>query len=412
MFRGGHLVPRSLGVVHERKFRIQAPRPPRHQSFFPLCPVRRTSSSIPSRHYIGAPPRHSIEFAPTQVTLTLAPLNPIPMLKTALCQRLLDRERSSDLYYGYLTMDKTRKVVPLLEADPMTLSTPLCGVWVDLTKQPYETLDHPLVWQACMRFLTNGVLPEKVFLNGSCFLVLLVHGDGNFAFAEASLPGGEQVQDAAGWLSRRLKQEVVFVGSLTPVLVCSSLSSVCLHIGATLCCSRFCSFPPDRVPELCFQGTVDLDYDTRNRAVLELQSTEELPSTDPTTPVGINTAGRFGHTHHPYSADRVVTGSQESSTLLKSPGSCYAGKAVLWRDGRVGTATSSSYTGDMKKFVVKDRAASPPGNLNPPHLTQQFSAGTGGPRGVDNPNYNQDIVVNNSPHRPPQSLTGSYAVTK
>lgn len=55
-----------------------------------------------------------------------------------MCQTLVQRSHVTDaknareMFYGYLTMERTRKVIPLLESDPIALTTPLVGVWVDL----------------------------------------------------------------------------------------------------------------------------------------------------------------------------------------------------------------------------------------------------------------------------------------
>lgn len=52
--------------------------------------------------------------------LSLAPLNPLPLVKTALCQRLLS-ERSCPLNYGYLTLERTR-TPPFLDCNQFDVS--------------------------------------------------------------------------------------------------------------------------------------------------------------------------------------------------------------------------------------------------------------------------------------------------
>ena len=92
------------------------------------------------------------------------------------------------MHFGYLTMDRSRKVVPLLEQDPLALQRPLVGVWVDHYNQTLPSggdsaiigsLDTTLLWNACMRFLHNAHIKERAFrqdLDGSQTSEFLVMG--------------------------------------------------------------------------------------------------------------------------------------------------------------------------------------------------------------------------------------------
>ncbi|CAD7939979.1 unnamed protein product [Amoebophrya sp. A25] len=95
--------------------------------------------------------------------------------RSPLCERLLNQTRKGRLGYGYLTLDKARRGVPILEHDPAAFTTPLVGVWVDLLHAPGEgdQIEHSLVWEACMRFLTNASVKERVYIGAKTFLLML-----------------------------------------------------------------------------------------------------------------------------------------------------------------------------------------------------------------------------------------------
>ena len=92
------------------------------------------------------------------------------------------------MHFGYLTMDRSRKVVPLLEQDPLALQRPLVGVWIDHYNQTLPSggdtaiigsLDTTLLWNACMRFLHNAHIKERAFrqdLDGSQTSEFLIMG--------------------------------------------------------------------------------------------------------------------------------------------------------------------------------------------------------------------------------------------
>ena len=58
--------------------------------------------------------------------------------------------------HRYLTLDQTRKAVPLAASDPLVYQVPLVGVWLKPGSDSVtveEVLDHPAAWAACLRFL-------------------------------------------------------------------------------------------------------------------------------------------------------------------------------------------------------------------------------------------------------------------
>lgn len=77
--------------------------------------------------------------------------------------------RSEEIYHGYLTMDKTRQVVPLKFDSPTTYDYPLIGIWIAVTDSSILTnLAHPFIGSMCIKYLQNTKI--KVLL-----LLLLIY---------------------------------------------------------------------------------------------------------------------------------------------------------------------------------------------------------------------------------------------
>ena len=81
--------------------------------------------------------------------------------------------------FGYLTMNRTRKLVPLLESDTSLPTCPLVGVWVSgLSEHGSEPMAHPFVWAACLRFLNYENIHERVFIaDNQTFLLVVMNGN-------------------------------------------------------------------------------------------------------------------------------------------------------------------------------------------------------------------------------------------
>ena len=70
---------------------------------------------------------------------------------------------------GFLTMDRTRRLMLLGETDPrLSLDLPTVGVWVSGVTNP----THLAVWTACFRYVTSDALKDKATQRGA-FLCLL-----------------------------------------------------------------------------------------------------------------------------------------------------------------------------------------------------------------------------------------------
>jgi len=100
-------------------------------------------------------------------------LHPIPFLKTPLASVLHSRSVADSHRFGYLTLNRTRKLVPILESDPCVATAPLVGLWLaGLSGPENELVKHPLVWAACVRFLNFEGLRERVFVAENTFLLV------------------------------------------------------------------------------------------------------------------------------------------------------------------------------------------------------------------------------------------------
>ncbi|XP_006824317.1 SCL-interrupting locus protein homolog [Saccoglossus kowalevskii] len=101
------------------------------------------------------------------------PINPIPVIPTALARNLSGPLSLSDVQgtpkSGYLTMDQTRKLLLLLESDPKVQNLPLVGIWVS----GIACIQNPFVWASCLRYMFNSAIQERVCSGSQGFLLVL-----------------------------------------------------------------------------------------------------------------------------------------------------------------------------------------------------------------------------------------------
>ena len=148
-----------------------------------------------------------------------AQIKPIPFLATPLANQLIvnslngagtnrttgstQMQMQMQMQMGYLSMNQTRKLVPLLETDPSVSLVPLVGVWVKYEQAPlyypsaYNSpsqasvpvpvsvsiqvplpvaalLDHPFTWGACVRFLCSEHVQQRVLVANDTFLLVRI----------------------------------------------------------------------------------------------------------------------------------------------------------------------------------------------------------------------------------------------
>eukprot|EP00397_Hematodinium_sp_SG-2012_P008924 GEMP01008995.1.p1 GENE.GEMP01008995.1~~GEMP01008995.1.p1 ORF type:complete len:684 (+),score=150.40 GEMP01008995.1:135-2186(+) len=130
-----------------------------------------------------------------KLALTLTPIALLPLHMSALATRLLSQRRQKRAQYGYLSLNKTRKVMCLLERDPQCRTLPIVGIWTDLPDRDdtLATFDHPIVWEASARFILDPFL-DKVFVDEATYLIMVIYkADGNrrgYRFFEAKFAHG------------------------------------------------------------------------------------------------------------------------------------------------------------------------------------------------------------------------------
>ena len=134
----------------------------------------------------------------------------MPVLSTPLSMKIARRASSGTHtggppQVGYVTLNQTRKIVPLLENDPAVCVTPIVGVWTAFDEPPKDTennyssssntqarnldknenqnrysegaspsfnLTDPLTWAILTRFLFNEHIKERVYVADETFLLV------------------------------------------------------------------------------------------------------------------------------------------------------------------------------------------------------------------------------------------------
>ena len=114
-----------------------------------------------------------------EVSFSYVQIRNLPLLSTPLSLKLTSVNTSSDdsmsPRMGYLTLNQTRKVVPLLETDSAVNMAPIVGVWIsgfdDIEEQNGNVLNHPFFWSACVRYFYNAKILDKAMIAENTFLV-------------------------------------------------------------------------------------------------------------------------------------------------------------------------------------------------------------------------------------------------
>ncbi|KAE9051659.1 hypothetical protein PR003_g625 [Phytophthora rubi] len=128
-----------------------------------------------------------LECAASPVLFKFSLVRNLPLLMTPLAASLARREfstRSGNLRSGYLTLDRTRKAVPLLKVDPLVLQQPVVGVWVygvqidDAWDEETvrRQLADPFLYFACIGYLMSEAIKERVGPARNTFLVAMYPG--------------------------------------------------------------------------------------------------------------------------------------------------------------------------------------------------------------------------------------------
>eukprot|EP00051_Salpingoeca_urceolata_P006377 m.84342 g.84342 ORF g.84342 m.84342 type:complete len:843 (+) comp14801_c0_seq1:479-3007(+) len=102
------------------------------------------------------------------------PIPAVPILDTALARKLNGHASQVlpaplEPEFGYLTMDATRKIVPVLHNEPKLSSIPIVGVWLTAV----ASISEPFCWASCLRFIHNNTITDRAVMASGSFLVAL-----------------------------------------------------------------------------------------------------------------------------------------------------------------------------------------------------------------------------------------------
>ena len=65
-----------------------------------------------------------------KVDIQFTPILPLKIVSTPLSISVTARKQTKGFQSGFLTLDQSKRVIPLMYTDPMTLKYPLVGVWI------------------------------------------------------------------------------------------------------------------------------------------------------------------------------------------------------------------------------------------------------------------------------------------
>lgn len=106
-------------------------------------------------------------------------LESFKLVSTPLSQELLCSSSSRAKFRcGYVTLDSSKRALPLLNTDPTSIRYPLVGIWVANIPSDFEgshMLTHPSVWAACVRYLHTSLIQERVSPDPASQTFLIVH---------------------------------------------------------------------------------------------------------------------------------------------------------------------------------------------------------------------------------------------
>ena len=97
------------------------------------------------------------------MALQFQPLPPLSLVSTALTVQLTNKQPQT-FQTGYLTMDQKKRVLPVQVSDPAAFKYPLIGVWAIAVPNENKAypFTHPLVWAACVRYITSAYVHSRV----------------------------------------------------------------------------------------------------------------------------------------------------------------------------------------------------------------------------------------------------------
>lgn len=124
------------------------------------------------------------------ISFQFTPISPLKLVSTPLSVRLTQNKPTQNkrekFQAGYLTMDQTGRVLPMLPSDPLAYKYPIVGIWVTNIPESQNIkacpIMHPLVWANCVQFIENTNIKDKISpcLEDNSFLFLNFAGKPKF----------------------------------------------------------------------------------------------------------------------------------------------------------------------------------------------------------------------------------------
>ncbi|KAJ3226428.1 hypothetical protein HK099_004881 [Clydaea vesicula] len=153
----------------------------------------------------------------------LSPIAPIRLVPTLLFNKILEDTSEKKLKTGFVTIDQSRNILPLLGTDIKSQQLPLIGVWIKC-----EKLDDINVYNICSRFINSKRSKLKLGKN-VLLVVFLKHGEKNFLFFECHfentvkeyhlLQSSLKIQE-----NSKVEFQVNFTNSLAEYNLCKAIS--------------------------------------------------------------------------------------------------------------------------------------------------------------------------------------------
>lgn len=193
------------------------------------------------------------------VNLLFAPISSIKLVSSVLTKRLIQYQ-TTEFQNGFLTMDQNSRIVPLDFEDKLVMQYPIVGIWVKGIPQTNASnktfsIVHPLVWSACVQFITFNGFKEKISPTVNSFTFLFIDFSNKPRFFEAS----SQKQPA--WKTTFFSSEISltcenfpslhvnFLKSDTRFLLKRAVSESLSYISQSTCSSRS-NTPPSAKPPI------------------------------------------------------------------------------------------------------------------------------------------------------------------
>jgi SCL-interrupting locus protein N-terminus len=105
----------------------------------------------------------------------------VAFLNTPLANKLMETNNNNSASlgpkFGYLTMNQTRKLVPMTVSDPSVSLSPIVGIWTKidtLDSNSEQVYSNPFVWGACIKYMASDKILERAFISPYTFMLVSI----------------------------------------------------------------------------------------------------------------------------------------------------------------------------------------------------------------------------------------------